>query len=157
MKRYHIIICILILFCLLFILTGCTNKEKQENIENGNIETSRLSSTINEEYAENRVANILQNSNEILQNSNEVMQNSVTNETEISSYATTIKDKEAGRLTNISITCSILNNTIIHPSETFSFNNIVGKPTPERGYQEASVIIDHQTQRGIGGRKLSSK
>ena len=27
----------------------------------------------------------------------------------------------------------------------------MGNPTPERGYQEASVIIDKQTQRGIGG------
>lgn len=72
-------------------------------------------------------------------------------EKEISSFSTTIKDKEAGRLTNISLTCSTLNDTIIKKGETFSFNDIVGKPTTERGYQEASIIIDHKTERGIGG------
>lgn len=35
--------------------------------------------------------------------------------------------------------------------ETFSFNQIVGKPTTERGYQEANVIIDKKKARGIGG------
>lgn len=145
MKKYNILISILIIFVLLFVLTGCSNKDEQSN---DNLESvthnSQTSSNINEQSAENRIANILQNSNEI-------MQNSIVNETEISSYATTIKDKEAGRLTNISITCSTINNTIIKPGETFSFNNIVGKPTLERGYQEASVIIDHKTERGIGG------
>ncbi len=28
---------------------------------------------------------------------------------------------------------------------------MVGEPTTQRGYQEASVIIDQKTQRGIGG------
>lgn len=76
---------------------------------------------------------------------------SKTSEEEISSFSTAIKDNEQGRLTNISLTCSALNNTIIKKGETFSFNNVVGKPTVQRGYQEASIIIDHKTERGIGG------
>jgi len=76
---------------------------------------------------------------------------SKTSEEEISSFSTAIKDNEQGRLTNISLTCSALNNTIVKKGETFSFNNVVGKPTVQRGYQEASIIIDHKTERGIGG------
>ena len=143
MKRYQFLIYILILFSLLFILTGCS-KDNNQNTENtNNTSATRTSSDVNEATAENRISNILENQNEIRENS--------SNETEISSYATTIKDQSSGRLTNISITCSSLNNTIVKSGETFSFNNTIGQPTAEKGYQEASVIIDHKTEKGIGG------
>lgn len=145
MKRYKILIFIAILVILIFIIIGYFKKSNDTN-NNQNISNtsgSKISVNINEEHAENRISNILQNQNEIIQNS--------STEKEISSYATTIKDKSAGRLTNISITCSTLNNTIVHNGETFSFNSVVGKPTAEKGYQEASVIIDHKTEKGIGG------
>ena len=145
MKRYKILIFIAILVILIFIIIGYFKKSNDTN-NNQNISNtsgSKISVNINEEHAENRISNILQNQNEIIQN--------FSTEKEISSYATTIKDKSAGRLTNISITCSTLNNTIVHNGETFSFNSVVGKPTAEKGYQEASVIIDHKTEKGIGG------
>jgi len=81
----------------------------------------------------------------------------VQKETKISTFSTTILDNSPGRLTNIRITCGILNGYIVNPGETFSFNNIVGEPTIDRGYQEAKIIINHKTETGIGGRKLSSK
>lgn len=77
--------------------------------------------------------------------------NNAPKETPMASFSTVIGDNSAGRLTNIRITCGIINGTIIDPNETFSFNEIVGKPTAERGYQEAKVIIDHKTETGIGG------
>lgn len=142
-----IIIIVLVLIIAVFIYSNNNNgnaNNKNTNIENtSNITTSRISTNVNEEQAKNRIANILQNQNEIIKNT--------STEKEISTYSTTIKDKSSGRLTNISITCSTLNNTIIHSGETFSFNKVVGKPTAERGYQEASVIIDHKTEKGIGG------
>lgn len=150
MKKYQILIYIFILFILLFVLTGCAKKDNQ-NIQNiNNTSATRTSTNVNEEYAENRIANILQNKNEIIESS-------TPKETEISSYSTTIKDKAEGRLTNINITCSTLNNTIVHSGETFSFNKVVGKPTADKGYQEASIIIDHKTEKGIGRWKLPSK
>ena len=72
-------------------------------------------------------------------------------EKELASYSTEIKDDSEGRLTNISITCSALNNSIIKPGDEFSFNSIVGEPTTEKGYQEATVIIDDDYETGIGG------
>ena len=150
MKKYQILIYILILFTLLFILTGCANNENKENTAiTNNVVGSRTSVNVNEEIAENRISNILQNQNETIQN--------ISSETEISSYATNILDEEAGRLTNISITCSTLNNTIVKPGETFSFNETVGQPSAQRGYQEATIIVNHKKERGIGRRKLSSK
>ena len=147
MKRNQILISIIIIIVLVLIISVFiynNNNNNNTNIDNtSNITTSRISTNVNEEQSKNRIANILENQNEIFQNT--------SSEKEISSYSTTIKDKSAGRLTNISITCSALNNTIIHSGETFSFNKVVGKPTTERGYQEASVIIDHKTEKGIGG------
>lgn len=72
-------------------------------------------------------------------------------ETAIASFSTVIGDNSAGRLTNIRITCGIINGTVINPNQTFSFNEIVGKPTAERGYQEAKIIVDHKIETGIGG------
>lgn len=146
MKRYQFLIYIFILFSLLFILTGCSNQNEQ-NAQN--VSGSRISTNVAIPPSEHRISNIIENQNEIMEN--------ISNEKEISSYSTAIKDKSAGRLTNISITCSTLNNTIVKNGDVFSFNQTIGKPTAERGYQEATVIIDHKTEKGIGGRKLPSK
>lgn len=137
-----IIFAVIIVGIIAFFIFNNKNNDNQSNPSEDFSSTKTLAD-INEEYAENRVSNILENSNEILQNN--------AREQEISSYSTVIKDNSAGRLTNINITCSTLNNTIISAGETFSFNKVVGQPTAEKGYQEASVIIDHKTEKGIGG------
>ena len=141
MKRYYFSIYILLLGSLLFILTGCANNNNNSS-NNSDSSGSRISTVTNE----------INTSNENTLSSNQENPSTKPNQTEeISSYSTVIQDNSSGRLTNINITCSILNDTIIHSGETFSFNTIVGKPTIERGYQEASVIIEHKTEKGIGG------
>lgn len=138
MKRYQIFIYIGLVFIFVSILAiFFMNRNKNENQAPADDSASRTSTVINEESNQN-------------ENTNTISEN-IPKEQEISSYATTIKDKSAGRLTNISITCSVLNNTIVKAGETFSFNQTVGKPTAERGYQEAKVIVDHKTEKGIGG------
>jgi vancomycin resistance protein YoaR len=111
---------------------------------------SNNNQTFNKEQT-NTESNVSRTSTEInVQTENTEVQTAPI-ETQISTYSTVIKDNVSGRLTNIRITCGILNGTIINPGETFSFNNIVGKPTAERGYQEAKIIVDHKTETGIGG------
>lgn len=136
MKRYQIFAYIASFSILLFLFTGCSNNQTQNSNDSSG---SKVSTTVNKEKEEE----------ENTQNFNEIFD--VPKEEEISSYSTVIKDNSAGRLTNIAITCSTLNNTIVHSKETFSFNKVVGQPTAEKGYQEASVIIDHKTEKGIGG------
>jgi len=137
MKNYKIFIYIALVIILLFVIAVFFINQ---NLNNSTPYTddygSKISTVINEEKTND---------------DNNTNISNIPKEEEISSYATTIKDNSSGRLTNISITCSVLNNTIIKPNETFSFNNIVGQPTVEKGYQEASVIIDHKTEKGIGG------
>lgn len=70
----------------------------------------------------------------------------------ISSFSTNILDKDSGRQTNISLTCSNLNGTIVEPYETFSFCDTVGKATADRGYKEAKIFdADGNITMGYGG------
>ena len=78
-------------------------------------------------------------------------------ETELYSFSTPLKSKDTNRLTNIQITCSRINETIVKADTEFSFCDIVGKPTSNDGYKEADVISNGKTIKAIGGRKLSSK
>lgn len=138
-----ILIIIILLIIGFFLFKNSNNKiYNNNNLNLSNFNDLETTDT-NILKAENRVSNIIKNKNEIL--------NNISNEKELSSYFTIIKDNSEGRLTNINITCNILNNTIIKSNETFSFNNIVGKPTEERGYKEANVIINNKTEKGIGG------
>lgn len=84
--------------------------------------------------------------------------NIVPQEEMISSFSTNILDKSSGRQTNISITCSTLNGTIVKPGETFSFCDTVGKATTEKGYKEAKVFDgDGNVIMGLRWWKLPSK
>lgn len=126
---------VLIIFILLFILTGCGENQdhSEENFATPENNDSSLSKS-----EHNQIRNSIINSI-----------NTSTNV--VSTFSTPIKDNSSGRLTNISITCNTLNGTIVEPNEIFSFNELVGQPTAEKGYKEASIIIDHHTATGIGG------
>lgn len=64
-----------------------------------------------------------------------------------SSYATSAP----GRSKNIEIATSAINGTVVMPGEIFSFNDIVGPRTIERGYQEAGTYVGNKVEPGIGG------
>ncbi len=58
-------------------------------------------------------------------------------ETEIASFTSTLYDKDANRVHNITLADSKLNNAIIKKGEEFSFNNTIGPMGEEQGYKEA--------------------
>ena len=55
--------------------------------------------------------------------------------------------------TNISLTLEALDGTIVNPGQIFSFNDVVGERTAERGFQEVPVFlagkIDKSIERGV--------
>lgn len=56
------------------------------------------------------------------------------------------------RSRNIKITCSTLNGTIVNNGDTFSFCNAIGKPTADKGYEEAdSFDANGNTVKTLGG------
>jgi vancomycin resistance protein YoaR len=68
----------------------------------------------------------------------------------VSSY-TTSYGGTPGRLHNVQLVAQLIDDTLIAPGKTFSFNATTGERTPEKGFQTAPVIINGELQNGIGG------
>ena len=67
-----------------------------------------------------------------------------------SSFSTTFSSP-AGRTTNIKRACEFIDGTVLRPGEVFSFNKIVGRRTPERGFKIATVYSGQDVVSGYGG------
>ncbi|MGI5920625.1 MAG: VanW family protein [Syntrophomonadaceae bacterium] len=65
-------------------------------------------------------------------------------------YSTWFRGSGA-RLNNIQLAVKSLNNTLIWPENTFSFNETIGPRTPERGYLPAPVILGGGKNIDYGG------
>jgi vancomycin resistance protein YoaR len=68
----------------------------------------------------------------------------------VSSYTTTYGGTP-GRLHNVQLVADLIDNTLIGPGHTFSFNATTGERNEAKGFQEAPVIINGELQNGIGG------
>lgn len=66
-------------------------------------------------------------------------------------FSTSYASSNTSRKNNIKIAVNSLNNLVIKPSETFSFNNTLGKRTKNKGYKEANIIKDGKFVKGVGG------
>ncbi|WP_100374621.1 VanW family protein [Bacillus sp. FJAT-45037] len=69
----------------------------------------------------------------------------------IGAYATYYNTYNHERAHNIALATEAINNHVVFPGETFSFNTVVGKRTVERGYLLAPVIVRGELTEGIGG------
>ncbi|WP_337018566.1 VanW family protein [Oceanobacillus massiliensis] len=69
----------------------------------------------------------------------------------LGSYVTFYKQSNAERSHNIGLAAEAINNTVIFPGETFSFNEVVGERTGDRGYKRAPVIVRGELSEDIGG------
>lgn len=56
-----------------------------------------------------------------------------------------------GRVENIRLSLAAINNTLVLPGEVFSFNEVVGERTVERGYKNAPIILGEAVVPGVGG------
>ncbi len=52
---------------------------------------------------------------------------------------------------NIYVATDLLNHTLVPPGGTFSFNRAIGEITPDKGYQEALVVVGDEVGRDVGG------
>lgn len=72
-------------------------------------------------------------------------------EKKLASYTTYYKESNKERSHNIVLATKAIDNHVLFPGEEFSFNQIVGERTKERGYKEAPVIVKGELSEGIGG------
>ncbi|WP_251554975.1 VanW family protein [Neobacillus muris] len=73
------------------------------------------------------------------------------NSLRIGRYVTSFNQHNKNRSVNIKIAADAINNYVVFPGETFSFNKVVGKRTADRGYLRAPVIIRGEIDEDIGG------
>lgn len=69
----------------------------------------------------------------------------------LGSYVTYFKKSNEERTHNISLAAKAINNYVVFPGKTFSFNKAVGERTKAKGYKRAPVIVKGELAEDIGG------
>lgn len=69
----------------------------------------------------------------------------------IGRYITSFNPRNSRRTKNIQLATEAINNYVVFPGETFSFNRVVGKRTAAKGYLKAKVIVRGEYAEDIGG------
>ena len=69
----------------------------------------------------------------------------------IGQYITYFNSYNQERSHNIDLAANAINNHVVFPGETFSFNQTVGQRTKEKGYLPAPIIVKGELAEGIGG------
>jgi vancomycin resistance protein YoaR len=57
----------------------------------------------------------------------------------------------SARINNIKLLCSLINNSIVAPGATWSFNGTTGERTAEKGFETAPVIVNGKHEDQLGG------
>ena len=69
----------------------------------------------------------------------------------LSKFTTIYDAGNTSRGTNIAIAARTINNTVILPGETFSYNKILGNTTKEKGYQLGTAYVGGKVVPAYGG------
>jgi vancomycin resistance protein YoaR len=73
------------------------------------------------------------------------------NNRKVISFSTNFYSSSKGRATNVELCAKTINGIMLMPGDVFSFNDIVGDTTIEKGYLDAPVIVNNQVESGVGG------
>ncbi len=147
-KKYIFLIIVIIAILIgggIYLYKSTNNSNSQEQSYSG----YKISSNNTVNLTNTNTSNSTSSDNN--ENSTNDISENETIETEIASYTTKIRTEDDNRLTNISLTCSTLNDTIVEDGETFSFCDTVGKATTSKGYEEANVFQDGAEVEAVGG------
>jgi vancomycin resistance protein YoaR len=69
----------------------------------------------------------------------------------LTSYTTQMGVSSSNRIHNVHLMADFIDGTIIKPGETFSYNDVVGPRTADRGFLEGQMIIGSLVLPSIGG------
>jgi vancomycin resistance protein YoaR len=70
---------------------------------------------------------------------------------QVSTFTTDMGVSSSNRIWNVQLMARYIDGTIIEPGETFSFNDVVGERTAERGFREGQMIVGSILLPSIGG------
>lgn len=70
----------------------------------------------------------------------------------LAEYSTSLGSSSKERVNNLKIVCDRLNNFILNPGETFSYNDVCGPYGESDGFLEAPILLSDGTkENGFGG------
>ncbi|MBE7011379.1 MAG: hypothetical protein E7415_01750 [Ruminococcaceae bacterium] len=69
----------------------------------------------------------------------------------IGTWTSYFSTSNVARSENVRLSASRINNTILMPGESFSYDKTVGPRTAENGFKVAGVYINNKVENGIGG------
>ncbi len=66
-------------------------------------------------------------------------------------YVTYFNSNNTNRSHNIDLAAKAIDSAVVFPGESFSFNEVVGMRTVDKGYKRAGVIVRGELSEGVGG------
>lgn len=69
----------------------------------------------------------------------------------IGHYVTYFNSNNKNRSHNIALAAKAIDSAVVFPGESFSFNEVVGMRTVDKGYKRAGVIVRGELSEGVGG------
>lgn len=72
-------------------------------------------------------------------------------EKQVGEFITYFNKSDKERTHNIILATAAINNHVVFPQESFSFNDVVGERTKERNYKKSTVIIKGELAEDYGG------
>lgn len=142
-----------IIFLIIFIIIAFAGFMLIRYKNNSNNNSSNYSG-VKISAEQNTQENNNQNKNELANttNTNTNTQNDTKpKETELASCSTPIIIDDNNRDKNLKITADKINGTIVKNGEEFSFNDTVGNPTEEKGYEKAGAFSNGKKIKTYGG------
>lgn len=139
-KWILILIAILIIIGIILYFSFFPNKNS-----NSPYNASKMSSNTQNAQNTNNTSNEQSNSSTEIRTATEGL------EKEIASFSTKIMDEDNNRDNNMKISLAKINETVVKNNDTFSFNDIVGSPTPNEGYKKAGVFVENKLKKDYGG------
>ena len=140
-----------ILFLIIFIIIAFAGFMLIRYKNNSNNNSSNYSG-VKISAEQNTQENNNQNKNELANTTNTNTQiDTKPKETELASCSTPIIIDDNNRDKNLKITADKINGTIVKNGEEFSFNDTVGNPTEEKGYEKAGAFSNGKKIKTYGG------
>lgn len=115
------------------------------NSSNNPAEVSRMSTNSQNNESVNNTSNELSNTTKEIKGATNGL------EKEIATFSTKVIDEDTHRDNNMEISLSKINGVVVKNGDTFSFNDTVGSPTPEEGYEKAGVFVEDKLKKDYGG------
>jgi vancomycin resistance protein YoaR len=132
-------------------------KYKIENKKISFVE-SQNGRTLDKEDAQTKLSNLREDGGDVFLKVESVPAEITREQLEAKLFDTTLSKESSwynknliNRSINVELASKLINGTVLAPGEVFSYNNVVGERTAERGFKNAQIYVQSKVVEGLGG------